>query len=113
MNSKPAIIVTNPPYSRGVVDAIADATIARVRSGQVLGVALLMRANWDLAQRRAHLFALPEYAGQTRMRFRPWWSEERKAQPIHNFVWHVWAGHRPGAEPVVRYWPLHRAEIGR
>ena len=79
-------IVTNPPYGRGVVDTIAEATIARVRSGQVLGVAMLMRANWDLAQRRANLFALPEYAGQIRMRFRPWWSEERKAQPIHNFV---------------------------
>ena len=43
------------------------------------------------------------YRGQTRMRFRPWWSGDRKAQPIHNYVWHVWA---PGVgEPVIRYWP--------
>ena len=40
--------MTNPPYGRDVVDAIAEATVARVRSGQVLGAALLMRASWDL-----------------------------------------------------------------
>ena len=66
-----------------MVDKIANATVARVRSGQVLGAALLMRANWDCEAASASV-RVPEYAGQTRMRFRPWWSQERKAQPIHN-----------------------------
>lgn len=96
-------IVTNPPYKRGVVDEIANSIVARVRSGEVTGAALLMRANWDLARCRAALFADPLYRGQTRLRFRPLWSDERKAEPIHSFVHHIWT---PGeGEPVIRYWP--------
>jgi hypothetical protein len=96
-------VVTNPPYLRGIVDEIASKVVAGVRSGKLDGAALLMRANWDLAACRAALFADPLYRGQTRMRFRPWWSEDRKAQPIHNYAWHVWAQGK--GEPVVRYWP--------
>lgn len=96
-------IVANPPYMRGVVDAVVEDAVARVVGGRIKGAAFLMRANWDLAGRRAHLFDPPWHAGQTRMRFRPWWSEDRKAQPIHSFVWLVWA--RTEGEPVVRYWP--------
>jgi hypothetical protein len=97
-------VVTNPPYKRGLVDEIAAAAVAHVSNSRVQGAAFLMRASWDLAACRSALFASPMYAGQTRMRFRPWWSEERKAQPIHNYVWHVWTPSRT-AEPVVRYWP--------
>lgn len=96
-------IVTNPPYKRGVVDEIATTVVDRVRRGYAAGAALLMRANWDLAACRHELFADGLYRGQTRMRFRPWWSEERKAQPIHNYVWHVWTAGE--GEPVIRYWP--------
>ena len=96
-------IVTNPPYKRGLVDDIASSIVAGVRNGDIEGAALLMRANWDLAACRAELFADPLYRGQTRMRFRPWWSEDRKAQPIHNYVWHVWTTGE--GEPVIRYWP--------
>lgn len=96
-------IVTNPPYARGVVDEIAEAAIERLQWREVKGVAFLMRANWDLAIRRSELFDLCLYRGQTRMRFRPWWSEDRKAQPIHNYVWHVWTAGE--GEPVIRYWP--------
>ena len=98
-------IVTNPPYMRDVVDQIANAAVEHVRRGQVMGAAFLMRANWDLAARRSALFSSPLYAGQTRMRFRPWWSAERKAQPVHNFSWHVWCRFPAGREPVIRYWP--------
>lgn len=96
-------LVTNPPYLRGLVDGIARVALARLRRREVHGVAFLTRASWDLANCRADLFERPWYAGQTRMRFRPWWSEDRKAQPIHNFCWHVWMP-GPRGEPVVRYW---------
>jgi hypothetical protein len=96
-------IVTNPPYDLRIVDQIAGEVVARLERGFHKACAFLMRANWDLAARRAELFASPLYRGQTRMRFRPYWSEERKASPIHSYVWHVWA---PGeGEPVIRYWP--------
>lgn len=97
-------IVTNPPYSRDIVDRIAKNAVDRLAEGKVKGVAFLMRANWDLAACRAPLFEAPYYAGQTRMRFRPWWTAERSKQPIHNFVWHVWQKN-DGPEPVIRYWP--------
>jgi hypothetical protein len=104
VDSAPAAdwIVTNPPYLRDVVDRIASGILSEVRSERSTGAALLMRANWDFAARRADLFADPLYRGQTRMRFRPWWSEDRKAQPIHNYVWHVWT--LGEGEPVIRYW---------
>lgn len=98
-------IVTNPPYARGIVDEIAQVIVSRVVSGEVLGAAMLMRANWDLAACRADLFASPWYSGQTRMRFRPWWSESRSKQPIHSFAWLVWSRWGYDDEPVVRYWP--------
>lgn len=96
-------IVTNPPYLRGVVDEIATGIVGRVRAGEVKGAVLLMRANWDLAACRSALFADPLYRGQTRLRFRPFWSEDRRAQPIHSFVLHVWS--EGSGEPIIRYWP--------
>ena len=80
------------------------------QQGRVQGVALLMRPIWDLAACRTGLFDLSLYRGQTRLRFRPWWSEERKAQPIHNFVWHVWA--QGEGDPVVKYWSPSSAGRG-
>ena len=103
-------IVTNPPYKLGLVNRIAWQALARLERREVEGVALLMRSTWDHAACRADLFASPLYRGQTRMRFRPWWSKERTANPIHNFVWHVWSRGEGG--PVSRYWPPDSAEIG-
>ena len=103
-------IVTNPPYKRGLVDEIARQAVHHCQQGQVQGVALLMRPIWDLAACRTGLFDLSLYRGQTRLQFRPWWSEERKAQPIHNFVWHVWA--QGEGDPVVKYWPPSSAGRG-
>lgn len=98
-----AWIVTNPPYDRRIVDGIVEGALDLVIRGRVYGAAFLMRSNWDFAARRAALFRSTLYRGQIKLRFRPWWSEERKAQPIHNYAWHVWA---PGSgEPVIRYWP--------
>jgi hypothetical protein len=47
------------------------------------------------------MFDHPYYYGQIKLRFRPWWSEERTAQPIHNYVWHVWRWNEAG--PRVLY----------
>lgn len=96
-------IVTNPPYARGIVNEIAQVIVSRVASGNISGAAMLMRANWDLARGRADLFEPPWYAGQTRLRFRPFWTNERTAQPIHSFVWLLWS--KWNGEPVIRYWP--------
>lgn len=90
-------IVTNPPYSRPLVDQILTHSVQRLLNDDGLAaVAFLMRNNFDFAASRAHLFHPHTplgglYLCQIHMTFRPWWSDERKAQPIHNFVWHVWA----------------------
>jgi hypothetical protein len=84
-------IVTNPPYDRKLVDLIIERQIERVRYNKVTGFACLLRANFDFAKSRQHLFREEIlYYGQIKMLFRPYWSEERKAEPIHNYVWHIW-----------------------
>lgn len=96
-------IITNPPYIRPLVDDIVRHGASMVRSGDILMAAYLLRANWDLAKCRADLLtAENHFAGCVRMRFRPWWSDERKAQPIHNYQWVIFDSRHSG-EPVVRY----------
>lgn len=108
-------IITNPPYDRAIVDKYARHALKQIEEGEVYGAAFLMRANWDMARSRAPLFESPFYHGQIRMRFRPWWSEDRKAQPIHNYVWHIWYVEQHMntlenedriARPQIYYWPL-------
>lgn len=94
-------IVSNPPYKRGLVDKIINAQIDRI--GQIEGVCMLLRNNFDFAKSRYGMFTSPYYYGQVHMMFRPWWSENRDAQPIHNYVWHIWRINE-GKEPVVKYW---------
>lgn len=102
-------IISNPPYDRKVVDDFANHALNHLEflgKQNTRGVAFLMRANWDFAACRQNLFDRQDYMMQIRMRFRPWWSEERTAQPIHNYVWHVWYKNNPFKEPVLRYWNL-------
>lgn len=96
-------IVTNPPYDRAIVDGIVESIVERIGYHGAEVAALLMRTAWDHARSRRCLFDHPSYAGQVKMRFRPWWSEDRTKQPIHNYVWHIWDRRHRG-EPVVRYW---------
>lgn len=99
-------IVTNPPYDRKIVDSFVLHALDLIKKKQAYGACFLMRANWDLASSRAWLFDNTLYYGQVRMRFRPWWSEERKAQPIHNYVWHIWnSSHKCEGGPRIVYWP--------
>jgi len=97
-------VVTNPPYKRDIVDKILHRQIERVEKNEVTGFATLMRSNFDFAKSRYDMFTNPYYAGQVKMMFRPWWSEEKKFQPIHNFVWHIWRNDKFFDNPVVLYW---------
>jgi hypothetical protein len=99
-------VVTNPPYDRRIVDKIVGHTLVQLaQNSGPLSAYFLMRANWDFAAGRKGMFDNPLYRGQLRMRFRPWWSEERKAQPIHNYVWHHWSVIDDDQKPIVSYWP--------
>lgn len=83
-------VVTNPPFTRGVVDKIVYRQIERVDSGEVEGLAILVRGNWDFAKTRVSMFAHSSYMGQIKLLFRPWWTNERAQGPKHNYVWHLW-----------------------
>ena len=96
-------IVTNPPYSRPLVDNIIRRQIKRVADNEVYGLAVLLRSNFDFAKSRHDMFNTKLYTAQIRLRFRPWWSEERVAQPIHNYVWHIWTNSSNYLFPGVFY----------
>lgn len=102
-------IVSNPPYKRGIVDEIINFQIGRVHDGHAYGVAMLLRNNFDFAKSRYEMFTDRYYAGTTKMMFRPWWTEDRTASPIHNYVWHVWMReHDTLSLPVTKYWKVKR-----
>lgn len=100
-------IITNPPYKKGIVDEIVWRQIQRVEKGEVVGFAVLLRTNFDHAKTRKGMFSHPLYFGQVKLCFRPYWTEERKHSPIHNYVWHIWRGDTNIDYPImpyVRYW---------
>ena len=74
-----------------------------VEQETITAAAFLMRTNFDHAQSRKQFFTTRSYHGQIKLLFRPWWSEERQAHPIHNYVWHIWRARRPAAPPSVWY----------
>lgn len=94
-------IVTNPPYKKDIVDNIVSACLDKLEDGRVNGVAILVRATWDFASCRTAHFER-NFACQVHMRFRPWWGEERIAQPQHNFVWNIWE--KTGEKPTIKWW---------
>jgi hypothetical protein len=97
-------IITNPPYDRRIVDKIMTRQIERVAAGEFAGFASLNRAGFDFAKSRVDMFAnCPQYFGQIKLLFRPYWTESRKAQPIHNYCWHIWIGKRETESPAVLY----------
>lgn len=97
-------VVTNPPYDKREVNAILWRQIQRVAEKQIRGFAALMRNNFDFAKSRYDMFTHDLYYGQIHMMFRPWWSEEKKQSPIHNFVWHIWRNDDVLDFPIVMYW---------
>ena len=98
-------IVSNPPYKRPLVDDIINAQLARLNGGKVRAVAMLLRNNFSFAKTRWDMFEKnPYYAMEIKMAFRPWWSEDRSKQPIHNFVWHIWLTNKQNVDPIIRHW---------
>lgn len=98
-------IVSNPPYTRGLVDKIIWRQLDRLRAGDVNAVAMLMRWGFDHALTRTKMFAEnPLYFGQIKTLFRPQWVEKRPGdkQPFHPFVWHIFMK-RLRDWPVVMY----------
>jgi hypothetical protein len=100
-------IITNPPYKRGLVDEIVRHQIWRVQKNIVSGLAILVRANFSFAKTRKDMFAAPEYWGEIKLCFRPWWTEEREQEPIHSYVWHVWQDHSVDFPTVKYYYAPH------
>jgi hypothetical protein len=103
-------VITNPPYKKKLVDEILWRQIERINSGEICGFAALLRAQFDYAKSRWDMFSLNEfYTGQVKLCFRPIWAEpipgEKKVEPIHNYVWHIWTKYeKNGNVPVVIYW---------
>lgn len=95
-------IVTNPPYERGLVDRIINRQIQRLVDGNADGLAVLVRSGFDFAKGRADMFSHSFYAGQIKLTFRPWWSTNHTAQPIHNYCWQIWL-RKPQNPPRVWY----------
>lgn len=99
-------IVTNPPYTRPLVDQIIRRQIERVEKAELYGVACLLRTNFDHASSRADIFEnCPRYMAQLKLRFRPWWSEDRENGAIHSFVWHIWTAATHRVHGVLYYTP--------
>jgi len=88
-------IITNPPYKRPLVDDIIGRQLDRIGCNDVDAAAMLLRTGFDHAKTRAAIFRdSPLYAGQIKMYVRPWWVDKRDKQPIHMYVWHIWARRR-------------------
>ena len=61
---------------------------------EIYGFACLLRAYFDYAKSRSDMFEkCDQYNGQIKLRFRPWWVDSKKKQPIHHFVWQIWTPH--------------------
>ncbi len=97
-------VITNPPYRRPLVDKIVNLIVDSVEDNHIDLAAILVRISWDAAKTRKHLFCgNKNYAGKTILLFRPFWSAERKASPIHNYQWLVWRKTNTLCDPIVKY----------
>jgi len=96
--------IFNPPYTKKLVDEIIWKQIHGLEEERFRGIAVLVRNNFDFAKSRYNMFTHPYYVSQIHMLFRPLWVEEKKAEPIHNFVWHIWRVRSLISAPTVLYW---------
>jgi hypothetical protein len=95
-------VITNLPYNEQ--DALLAHLLPMAERRGVL-VATLTRAPWHIAKkRRALVHEHPNFEGIVMLPRRPWWSDERKAAPRHEFCWNVWgASPRCSLHPVIYY----------
>jgi hypothetical protein len=95
-------LITNPPYSP---PRLASDIVRRgrdlVQAGEIETAVYLLRSGWDHARSREDIFSSPVFAGLVRLRFRPWWSDQRTASPIHNYQWVIFSRGLP--RPIVMY----------
>jgi hypothetical protein len=96
-------IITNTPYERAEVGPIMRRQIKRIDDGEIFGAAFLLKTGFDHAKAYADMFDNKYYYGQVKLRFRPWWTEDRSVAPIHNYLWHVWR-HDSTFPPCVLYY---------
>ena len=98
-------IVSNLPYDQQ--DAIVE-HLLDVSAVHGTNLALLVRAEWPIAQRRrAMVHAHSAFDSIVYLTRRPRWipPEESNASPRHNFAWVVWRWDRPNIPPSVFFRP--------
>lgn len=100
-------IVTNTPYTVPLVDQLVEHFVSQFNTrGDLEGVACLFKTAWDHASSRDRFTDLcPRYYGQIKLRFRPWWTDEREHNPQHSYVWHIWTRGRHRAKRTLYYTP--------
>ena len=97
-------IVTNPPYKRGLVDKIIGRLSSEVGGENgITAAAFLVRSQWDHAKSRETILSSPFFACLLRLRFRPWWSEERVATPNHDHQWVIFDTGAKNNTPIVKW----------
>ena len=93
-------IVTNPPYScaTGFIEHAL-----RLTSGGGGKVAMLLRADFDDAKTRRHLFAdCPAFARKIVLTKPVQWFENSTGQPSFNHAWYIW-DHKHAGKPTLEY----------
>jgi hypothetical protein len=83
-------LVGNPPYQKDEVYEHVEFQIERILEKKFYGFALLVRNQWAFAKTRLPLFQIPLYLGEIKLLFRTFWTNDRSAEPKHNYVWHIW-----------------------
>ena len=96
---KPQAIITNPPFN------LSKLFIEHSLSMDVPLVAMLLRADYDHAKTRKHLFAdCPHFWKKIALTKRIVWFDRPGAAPSYNHAWFIWdKGY--GGEPVLTWEP--------
>jgi hypothetical protein len=91
-------IVTNPPYS--LARQFIERALAVLGNGVV---AMLLRADFDCAKTRSHLFAkCPSFSKKVVLTKRVVWFDRPGAAPSFNHSWFIWDGLHKGP-PTIEY----------
>jgi len=96
-------IVTNPPYSLATEFIEHALHLMKPNDGTV---AMLLRADFDSAKGRRHLFAdNPAFVKKLVLTKRIVWveNEGKKASPSFNHAWFIWDWRNAGKPPVLAY----------
>jgi hypothetical protein len=99
-------IITNPPYNLATEFIEHALTLMRPVRGIV---AMLLRADFDHARTRGHLFARhPAFARRIALTRRIRWFEDSKGNPSFNHSWFLWDWEN-SAPPTIAYAPAEQA----